>query len=118
MITLGRDSVEVGDGREEAVDPVAAVVAPVGHSAPGRDILGRGQRLAGRAFENGEELRALEDEARGVAVIRVGVADRRPLAVDRPVGRLADDLGLAVAVEVIDHELGVVGAFADVLARG
>ena len=48
-------------------------------------------------------------------MIRVGVADRRPLAVDGPVGRLADDLGLAVAVEVVDHELRVVGAFADVL---
>ena len=38
-------------------------------------------------------------------------------AVDGAVGRLAGDLGPAVAVEVVDHELRVVGAFADVLAQ-
>ena len=114
----GPRAVEVRDGREEAVDPVAAIVAPVGRPSPGRDVPGRGQRLAGRAFEDGEELRTIEDEARVVAVIRGGIADRRPRAVDRAVGRLADDLGLAVAIEVVDHELGVMSTFPDVLARG
>ena len=80
MITLGPRPVEIGDGREEAVDPIAAVVAPVGRPSAGRDVPGRGQRLAGRAFEDGEELRPIEDEAGRVAVI--GVAS--PIVVPWP----------------------------------
>ena len=38
-------------------------------------------------------------------------------SVDGAGGCLAGYLGLAVAVEVIDHELGIVGSGADILAQ-
>ncbi len=51
------------------------------------------------------------------AVVRVGVADDFAGAVLGAVRGFADEFGFAVAVEVIDHELGVMGAFANVLAE-
>ena len=45
------------------------------------------------------------------------VADHRAHAVDRSVRGLARDLGFPVAVEVVDHELRVVRAGADVAAE-
>ena len=49
--------------------------------------------------------------------VGVGVADDLSSAVDGAVGGLADRSRPAVAVEVVDHELGVMGTFADVLAE-
>jgi len=51
------------------------------------------------------------------AVVGGGVADDFAGAVDGAVGGFADKLGAAVAVEIVDHELGVVGALADVFAE-
>ena len=113
----GPDPVEVGDAREEAIDPVPVGVSPVGDLPSGREVVGRGEGLAGRPFEDGEEFRPFEHIAVPIPVVRLRVAEDDPRPVDRPVGRLADDLGPAVAVEVVDEERGVMGPFADVLAE-
>ena len=57
-------AVEIGDAGEEAIDAVAVVVAPGGDLAARREVVGRGQRRAGRAVEDGEELRARRERSR------------------------------------------------------
>ena len=84
-----------------------------------------GTRLA---IEYGEVFRALQNVAVAVAVVAViGVGedgsvgsrlvDVVALSVDGARRRLAHHLGAPVAVEVVDHELRVVGAVADVLPQ-
>ena len=110
-------AVEIRDGGEEAVDAVAVGVAPVADRAA-RDDVGRGrQRGAGLAVEDGEELGPGQDVARRVAPVGGGIADHGARAVNGAVRGLARDLGFAVAVEVVDDELRVVRARADVAAE-
>ncbi len=121
-------AVEVGDAGEEAVGAVAVAVAPdvlefvagglerIGRVAGG--LVGNGvERGAGEAVEEGEKLGSAEDVAALVDVVGGGVADDFARAVDGAVGGFAGELGAAVSVEVIDHELGVVGAGADVFSQ-
>ena len=64
--------------------------------------------------------RAIEPGGRrtlGVAPVGLGVADHFALAVDGAVGGFAGDLGAPVAIEVVDHELRVMRALADVFAE-
>ena len=111
-------AVEVRDARQEAVHAVAVVVAPVGHLAARRDVVGRGERLAGRGrrrrsgtpARRGRSRRALRWSAFG-SPITVPAPSTVPSAV------LHSDLGPAVAVEVVDQELRVVRPLADVLAE-
>ena len=67
--------------------------------------------------EDGEVVGARDDAAHGIAPVGQGVADDVAEGVARAVGGAADELGTAVAVEVVDHELGVVGAGADVFTK-
>ena len=73
------------------------------------------ERGAGAPVEDGEELGPAHDEAVGVAMVGARIADDLPDAIDGAVGGLARDFGAAVAVEVVDDELRVVRALADVL---
>ena len=107
-------AVEVGDAAEEAVDAVAVGVAPRADVPAARKVVDGVDRGAGLPVEDREELRAGEDVAAAVAVVRVGVADHRAFAVDRSVGRLHGDFRSSVAVVVEDLELRVVRASADV----
>src|SRR5262249_43706230 len=99
--TAGELALAVCDRPPVSVDASAVVIPPIGDPSPRRSVIDRGQCLAGRPPERREILGPFEDIARGVAVIGSGVADGRALAVDRPIRRLADDLGPAVAVEVV-----------------
>src|SRR5690606_25652749 len=113
----GPPPVEVGGPGQEAVHPVAVVVAPGGDVAAGRVVVHGGQGGAGPAVEHGQVLGAGQDVAAGVAVVRAGVADDGAAAVHGAVGGLHRDLGPAVAVVVVDLELGVVRAGPDVAAQ-
>src|SRR5690606_30803492 len=100
----GPPPVEVGGPGQEAVHPVAVVVAPGGDVAAGRVVVHGGQGGAGPAVEHGQVLGAGQDVAAGVAVVRAGVADDGAAAVHGAVGGLHRDLGPAVAVVVVDLE--------------
>ena len=107
-------SVEIRNRGEEAIDAVAVGVAPVADGAARHDVGSGGERVAVQAVEDGEELGARQDVAGGVAPVGGRVADHRAGAIDRSVGGLAGDLRPAVAVEIVDDELRVVRAGADV----
>ena len=118
-------AVEVGHAGQEAVDAVAvgvvaAVAAPAAPAVQGaarRDIVDRGQRLAGLAAEHREVLGTRQDLAVAVAPVLGAVADDVALGVLGAIAGLAGELGLAVTVQVRDHELGVVRTLADVHAQ-
>ena len=80
----------------------------------GGNVGGGHQLRPGLSVEYGKKLRAGQDVAFIIAKIGSGISDHCAGSVNSPVGGLAGDLGLSVTVEVIDHELGVMGAFADV----
>ena len=115
------DAVQVGDGGQVAVGAVGVGVSPGAVLAAAGDIVHRGHGGAGTAVEDGQVLVALHDAAEGpaavFAVVGVGVADDLAGAVHGGVGGLADQLDTAVAVQVIDDELRVVGACADIAAQ-
>ena len=115
------DAVQISDGGQVAVGAVGVAVAPGAVLAASRDIVHRGHRGTGAAVEDGQVLLALHDAAQGaalvLAVVSIGVADHLAGAVLGGVGGLADHLRAAVAVEVVDDELGVVGAGPDVAAE-
>ena len=115
------DAVEVGDGGQVAVGAVGVAVAPGTVLPAVGDIIHRGHRGAGASVEDGQVFVALHDAAEGLrlvlAVVRIGVADDLAGAVDGGVGGLADQLRAAVAVEVVDEELGVVRTRPDVAAE-
>ncbi len=121
----GMNAIEIGDARQEAIGTVAIAIialvaadaAPGGDVAAGWDVIGGGEGCTGAAVEDGEEFRAVENFAIAIDPVGIGVADHFAFAVDGSVGRFAGDFGDAVAVEVIDHELRVVRAFADVFAE-
>ena len=107
-------SVEVRNRGEEAVDAVAVGVPPVADGAARHDVRSGGERAAVQAVEDGEKLGARQDVAGGVAPVGGRVADHIAGAVDRSIGGLAGDLRPAVAVQIVDDELRVMGAGADV----
>ena len=119
-------AVEVAGPAQEAVHAVALEVAE-GDAVLTGDEVGAGEFTARGAFYDREELRSLEDHAVSaglrieVAVVgtavTVGVADHGAVAELGPLGRLDGQLGLAVAVEVIEDHLRVVRALADVQAQ-
>nr|GEU28583.1 indole-3-acetaldehyde oxidase [Tanacetum cinerariifolium] len=113
----GACTVEVRHAAQEAVYPVAVVVAPAGHRAARGQVVDGFHGGARLAVEHGQELGAGQHVAGAVAVVGAGRADGRALAVHRAVGRLGHHLGQAVAVEIVRQERGVVGARADVLAE-
>ncbi|MFM1944709.1 MAG: hypothetical protein RI897_3691 [Verrucomicrobiota bacterium] len=127
----GMLAIEVGHAGEEAVTAVAiAVVTAVApDSTPAIDGFTRGEVIdgmeggAGVSIEHGEVFGPLQDASvkagGGILISPVGVrvSDGRSLAVGGSVGGLAGDFRAAVAVEVIDHELGVVFALADVASQ-
>ena len=53
----------------------------------------------------------------GVDVVCSGIADDLTDAVGGAIGSLAGELGTAVTIEIIHHELGVVGAGADIFTE-
>ncbi len=101
----------------ESLPPLPPMPPQCAEVAARRDVIGGGEGFAGEAVKDGEELGAFVDAAIGADPIGLGVADDFALAVHGAVGGFAADLGSAVAVEIVDHELRVVGAFADVLAE-
>ena len=128
-------AVEVSHAGKETVDAVAVVVAPIGDLAARRIVIGGGESGAGPAVEDREVFRSVEDIARtaagrrfaalveraggafGADVVGLRVADDFADTVDRAVGGFADNLGAAVAVEVVDHELRIMRALADIFAE-
>ena len=124
-------AVEICDTGEETIHAiahavvaaVATVAAPAAQVATLGNVIRRGQRRAGAPVEDGEILRAFEHAPEGprvairVAPVGLHVADHFATAVNRSIRRLTGNLGDAVAVEVIDHELRVVRALADVFAE-
>ena len=79
--------------------------------SPRREITGRGECSAGLAVEDGEVFRAGEDFPVRAHMVGVGVVCRSR----RGTSAVAGHLGLAVTIQVIDHELR--GRFADVLPQ-
>ncbi len=119
VITSGHNeagplSVEISDARQEAVHAIAVTVAPIADSPARDDVASGGHSRAGLSIEDGQKFRPGEDVARGVAKIGVRVSNYCAHAVNGPVGRLAGDLGLPVAVKIVDLKLRVVSAGANV----
>ena len=146
----GSLAVQIGRASQEAVGAVGVAVAPdLGHlldrgRVGARVALGRvggaGQGLAGRAFEDGQELGTLQQPpldagdsravrldlgagavglrplAAALAPVDIGIAQDLAGSVHSPVAGAHRQLGLAVAVVVEDLELGVVGASPDIAA--
>ena len=110
-------TVEVGDGREHAFTAIAVGVAPVLGDAPARHVVDGRDGRTGFTVEHGQELVPAHDGTGLCAVILALVADDLARTVDRAVACLHGDFGDAVAVQVVDHELRVMGARADVLAQ-
>jgi hypothetical protein len=113
----GPVAVEVGHAAEKAVDPVAVGVAPIADGAARGQVVRGLHRRAGLAVEYGDELRAAENTAVGIAVIDRGRTDHHAGPVHRAVRGLGHDLGLAVAIEIIGHHRRVVGTGTNVLAQ-
>ena len=115
------DAVKVCDGGQVAVGTVGVAVTPGAVLAPVGDIVHRGHGGARTAVEDGQVFLARHDAAQRralvLAVVGVGIADDLAGPVDGRVGSLADEFCTAVAVQVIDDELRVVGACADVAAQ-
>ena len=107
-------SVEVRNRGEEAVDAVAVGVPPVADGAARHDVRSGGERVAVQAVEDGEKLGARQDVAGGVAPVGGRVADHIASTIDRSIGGPAGDLRPAVAVQIVDDELRVMCAGADV----
>ena len=101
--------VQVSYCRQETVGAVGAVVAPAADIAALRDVGLRVEGTACQSVEDGEVLWPHEDAAYGIAVIGEGIADHTTHTVACAVGGPADKLRPSVAVEVVDHELSVVG---------
>ena len=110
-------AVEIGGRGEEAVHAVSVAVAPVLDVPARHRVVDGVERRAALAVEHGEELRSLEDVALFVAVVGLAVADHGAGGVDGAVGRLHDQLGPAVGVEVVQLGLRVVRPGADVGAH-
>ena len=110
---------EIGDGGEVAFGAVAIVIAPATQVAPlGNVWLGVHDR-AGESVEDAEILWPAQDAAyvaTALVAAMVGsrVTDDAAKSVARSVGSLHHQLGASVAVEVIDHELRIVGTGTDV----
>ena len=116
----GPNTVEIADAHQEPVDPVAVGITPVGHSTAG-NVAVPGQLFPRPAVEYRQEFRPFEDKAVGVDMVRFAVAvditDRCGGAVDRSFRRPDGNLGLSVAVQVVDDEGSIVSAFADVFPQ-
>ena len=90
----------------------------------------RGQFFTGAAIEDREELRAGEWTTGGVAVVRGvihygrilanelgGVGNEVSESVSCPGGGLGDEFGAAISIQIVDKELDVVRACAEVDAQ-
>ena len=135
----GALAVQVGDGGEKPVEAVAVAVAPKGGEARTRGVVievvgvalgketGGGEFGAGESVKDRQELGTGEDVAAGIAVI-VGIVEGRTHPA-LPLGRAADvgsggvertgrapahDLGAAIPVEIVNHEIHVMRARADI----
>ena len=98
----GAQAVEVGDAGQVALRAVAiAVASPRSHTSARRVIGDGGYFGSGLAVEDREVFCAGDDHASRVAEVEV-------------FGVVAHEHGFPVAVEVIDHELGIVGPCADI----
>ena len=102
---------------QKAVGAVGAVVAPGGDVAPLRHVGLAVECAARETVENGEELGTIKDTSSLIAVVGQRVANDAPLAVAGAVGGVTHQLSPSVAVEIIDHELRVVSAGADITAE-
>ena len=141
----GVNAVEIGHAGQIALRAVGIVVAPGSELALSGHVVHGGEGFARPAFKHGEVFRTALDEAaassllvlaealRGVAVgvvvclavvahphaiVGFSIADHASRAVHSAVGGLHHQLGPAVAIEVVGHHLGVVGAAAYVAAHG
>ena len=110
-------AVKVGDGRKHAFAAVAVGIAPGIRNIALGPIVDGGHLLARISLEHRQVLVAAHDAACGGSVVLARIANDFALAVDRAVGSLHHNFGNPVTVEVVDHELRVVCAGADVLAE-
>jgi hypothetical protein len=127
-------AVKVGHPGQEAVYAVAVVVAPIGAELGGSGIviaghalglvLHRGQFPARESLEDRQVFGTAEHApVAGAVVGQVVVRGGRPLAeigsasIAGARSGAADDFRLPVAVEVVDHEVHIVGSGADVAAQ-
>ena len=124
-------AVEIRDAGQMAIAAIAVGVVPriAADASPAVDgvatwhIVGRRQCPAGHAVEHREVFGPVENPAiagrsglKRPPVLR-RITDWRSRAVDGAVGRLAGDLGPAVTVEIVGHELRVVLPFTDVFSQ-
>ncbi len=116
--------IQIGGASEEAIHTVPVGIPPRADRATDREIERGGHLLTRRPIEHRQEFRPREHITARVAVI-IAVDDRRGVP-QAQVGagpilgagrRLAHQLGFPVTVKIIDLELGIVGARADVLAQ-
>ena len=110
-------AVKVGDGRKHAFAAVAVGIAPGIRNIALGPIVDGGHLLARISLEHRQVLVAAHNAACRGPVVLAPVANDFALAVDRAVGSLHHNFGNPVTVEVVDHELRVVCAGADVLAE-
>src|SRR4030095_14701608 len=100
-----------------AIDAIAVGVSPVADGAAGHDVGSGRERMAVEAVEDGEELGARQYVPGGVAPVGGRIANHVADPVDRSIGRPAGDFRAAVAVEIVDDELRVVRACANVASE-
>ncbi len=111
------DTVQISYAGQEAVAAVGACIAPAGQVAAFGQIVGCVEGLSGLAAENGQIFRAGEYTAVGGAMVGGGVTDDFSQSVDGAVSGFHYDFRLIVSVKIINHELGVVGAGADIASE-
>ncbi|CAM4514736.1 hypothetical protein PATY110618_27055 [Paenibacillus typhae] len=110
-------SVEIGNASEETVHTVTVSVTPCGNIASWRDIIHRGYSRSGLPVEQGQIFRTCQNISAVVAVILRTVTDYGALTVLGTVCCLDHNFSFAVAVQVIDHQLRIVGSGPDVHAK-
>lgn len=110
-------AVEICDCCEEAVAAVGVAIAPVLEISTFGYIVNRLESFARLTIENREIFRSGDDSSVYVSPVGLAVADETLGSVDRSIAGLAYEFRTSVAIEVIYHELSVVGTRADVFSE-
>jgi len=107
-------TVQIGDACQKPVHAVAVSVSPVLKPAPRRIVIHGCQFPSRFPVKNRQIFRPVQNSSIFISVIGSLIADHPSGSVNRSVSRLHGDFRFSVAVKIIDHQLGIMGARADV----
>src|SRR5207248_751206 len=89
----------------------------VPNPATRRDVIGGGKSGAGHAVEDGQEFWSIQHVTARVPIISSGVADDLALSIHGTIRSFADDFGFPITIQIINHELSVMSAFANISSK-